>query len=92
MNFSIQKTDSNSDIVKSKDRMILMAGFRRFIVNPIFSAHSRGGPNNVHKFERFLPEKRLCIGTVYCPIQFGSEPIMLFKYEEGKDWSKGELL
>ena len=89
MNFSIQRSDSNTDVIKSKDKMILMVGFRRYIVNPIYSTDSRGGANNVHKFERFLPNNRQCIGTIYAPIQFGCEPIMLFKYEENKNWTQG---
>ena len=91
MNFSITRSDSNTDIVKSKDKMILMVGFRKFVVNPIFSTDSRGGGNNVHKFERFLPNKKQCVGTVYAPIQFGNEPVMLFKYEPEKDWNQGTI-
>lgn len=66
-------------IVKSKDPLLLCVGHRRYTVRPVYSSNTRGGTNNVHKFERFLQPGRTCIGTVYAPIQFAPCPITLFR-------------
>lgn len=66
--------------------MILMVGFRRYIINPIYSTYTRGGPNNVHKFERFLHADRTSMATIYAPIQFGPAPIMMFDYSTQPQW------
>jgi pre-rRNA-processing protein TSR1 len=68
-----------SFIVKSKDPLLLCCGFRRYIVRPIYSSHTRGGSNHVHKFERFLQPGRTSVATVYAPIQFAPCPITLWR-------------
>ncbi|KAI8916941.1 hypothetical protein DFJ77DRAFT_325864 [Powellomyces hirtus] len=69
--------------VKSKEPMILHCGFRRYVVQPLYSTNTRGGSNNVHKFERFLQTGRSSIATVYAPIQFGPAPVLMFRYNPG---------
>ena len=92
MNFTVKREKSFTDPVKSKEPMILMVGFRRYIVNPIYSTFTRGGPNNVHRFERFLHHGRTSMATIYAPIQFGPAPVMLFKYspEKCSSWTENE--
>ena len=92
MNFTVKREKSFSRPVKSKDPMILMVGFRRFIVNPIYSTYTRGGPNNVHKFERFLHSDRTSMATIYAPIQFGPAPIMMFDYSPTTLWNSSKDL
>jgi pre-rRNA-processing protein TSR1 len=91
MNFTITRNQQYTETVRSKDPMILMMGFRRYVVNPIYSTYTRGGANNVHKFERYLQLGKTFVGTVYAPIQFGHEPVMLFKYDPSCSWSEGTL-
>ncbi len=86
INFTVQRSAEYQEPVKSKDSMILMLGFRRYVVNPIFSTYTRGGPNNVHKMERYLPQGKTTMATVYAPIQFGPAPVLLFKYQPNSDW------
>ena len=51
-------------------------------MNPIYSQHTRGGgkgPNNVHKFERYLRHGVTNVATIYGPVLFGSQPCMLLR-------------
>ena len=66
VNFLVKKAASYDTPVKSKDSMLLICGFRTFIVHPIYSTYTRGGPNNVHKFERFLGDGQT-VATIYAP-------------------------
>lgn len=65
-----------------QDPLIMCIGARRFRVNPIYSQHTRGGgkgPNNVHKFERYLRHGGTTVATVYGPVNFGNQPCVLLK-------------
>ncbi|KAI8900619.1 hypothetical protein BC833DRAFT_618364 [Globomyces pollinis-pini] len=88
VNFSLKRTSEFQEPVKSKDPMILMIGFRRYIVQPIYSTFTRGGPNNVHKFERYLTHGKTSMASIYAPIQFGPAPILLFKYTPNAKWTE----
>lgn len=65
-------------VIKSKDAVLLCCGFRRFVTRPIYSTNTKGGTNNVHKFERFLQPGRTSIGTVYAPVQYSPAPVLVF--------------
>lgn len=57
-------------------------GPRRLRINPILSQHLRGGSkttNNVYKFERFLKEGVVSVGTIYAPLMFGRLPVTVLK-------------
>ncbi|BGP13572.1 hypothetical protein JCM10213_008709 [Rhodosporidiobolus nylandii] len=84
MHFTVQRNTENNDTVRSKDPLVLQLGFRRFAINPIFSAHTvrngGKGSNNVHKFERFLRHGiNATIATAYLPITFGNAPSLLIR-------------
>lgn len=81
INFVVNRNAEYDGIIKAKDPLVLHCGFRRFVVNPIFSQNSRNGKgtNNVYKSERFLQHGRSTVVTVYAPIQFGSLPVVLTK-------------
>ncbi|KAI8905054.1 hypothetical protein EDD86DRAFT_212143 [Gorgonomyces haynaldii] len=87
VNFVIKPSQSYQEPVKSKDQVILMSGFRRFVAQPIYSSYTRGGPNNVHKFERYLPNHQPSVATIYGRIQFGPAPVMMFKFEQETSWT-----
>ncbi|PVV01659.1 hypothetical protein BB560_003913, partial [Smittium megazygosporum] len=76
LNFLIKRNPEYEMPVKSKDEMIMMCGFRKMLVHPVYSQFNSGkeNPNNVSKFERFLQQGDFYIGTVYAPICFGSSP------------------
>lgn len=66
----------------TQDPMILCVGPRRFVVNPVYSQHTRGGgkgPNNVHKFERYFRHGITSVATIYGPIVYGSQPCILLR-------------
>uniref|UniRef100_A0A1A9X530 Pre-rRNA-processing protein TSR1 homolog n=1 Tax=Glossina brevipalpis TaxID=37001 RepID=A0A1A9X530_9MUSC len=76
MNVVLKRTPDSEVPIKSKERLIVQCGYRRFIVNPIFSQHTNG---NKHKYERyFRPHSTIC-ATFYAPIQFPPAPILAFK-------------
>jgi len=84
MHFTVQRNTEYDDPVRSKDPLVVLVGPRRFVINPIFSAHTvRGngkGANNVHKFERYLRHGiNATIATAYLPITFGNAPAVLLR-------------
>ncbi|XP_063696965.1 pre-rRNA-processing protein TSR1 homolog [Culicoides brevitarsis] len=61
--------------IKSKERLIIQCGYRRFIVNPIFSQHTNG---DKHKYERFFRAEETVVATFYAPVQFPPAPVLCF--------------
>ncbi|KAM7358218.1 tsr1 ribosome assembly factor [Cochliomyia hominivorax] len=76
MNVVLKSMPDTEVPIKSKERLIIQCGYRRFVVNPIFSQHTNG---DKHKFERyFRPQTTVC-ATFYAPIQFSPAPVLAFK-------------
>ncbi|XP_060084844.1 pre-rRNA-processing protein TSR1 homolog [Ylistrum balloti] len=75
-NFVIKRCGETQFPIKSKERLIFHAGFRRFSACPIFSQHTNG---NKHKFERFLNQDVATMATIYGPIVFPPSPVLVFK-------------
>ncbi|KIJ61283.1 hypothetical protein HYDPIDRAFT_96707 [Hydnomerulius pinastri MD-312] len=85
LHFTVQRNTEYEGSVKSKDPLILCYGPRRLRVNPVYSQHTRGGgkgPNNVHKFERFLWHGTTTVASVYAPVAFGKQPCFLLRETE----------
>ncbi|KAF9218805.1 ribosome biogenesis protein tsr1 [Gyrodon lividus] len=85
IHFTVQRNTEYGGSVKSKDPLILCYGPRRLRVNPVYSQHTRGGgkgPNNVHKFERFLWHGTTVVASVYAPVIFGKQPCALLRETE----------
>ncbi|XP_063361365.1 pre-rRNA-processing protein TSR1 homolog [Cydia amplana] len=76
MNVVLKRTGASEDPIQSKERLIFQVGYRRFIVNPIFSQHTNGGK---HKYERFFQPGSTCVATFYAPIQFSPSSVLCFK-------------
>ncbi|KAJ3387705.1 hypothetical protein HDU84_000584 [Entophlyctis sp. JEL0112] len=79
---AVRRVDDSKVVIKSKDPMILFVGFRRFLINPIYSADSRSGTNNVHRFERYFHPGQNVIASFYGPVGFENEPVLLFRPNE----------
>ncbi|EDV39958.1 uncharacterized protein Dana_GF10278 [Drosophila ananassae] len=76
MNVVLQRIPDSEVPLKSKEQLIIQCGYRRFVVNPIYSQHTNG---DKHKFERyFRPYETVC-ATFYAPIQFPPAAILAFK-------------
>lgn len=65
--------------IKSKEHLLAQVGFRRYVVRPIFSQHTK---SNKHKLERFMPVTGNFVASFYAPITLTDSPAMLFKIEE----------
>lgn len=74
---AVLKRTPNYDVpIKSKERLIFQCGYRRFIVNPVFSQHTNG---NKHKYERFFQPDSTSVATFFAPIQFPPAPVLCYK-------------
>ncbi|XP_058453529.1 pre-rRNA-processing protein TSR1 homolog [Malaya genurostris] len=76
MNVCLKRTPNSSIPIKSKERLIVQCGYRRFIVNPIFSQHTNG---DKHKYERFFRPGMTVVATFFAPIQFPPAPVICFR-------------
>ncbi|XP_065362551.1 pre-rRNA-processing protein TSR1 homolog [Calliphora vicina] len=76
VNVVLKRMPDSEMPIKSKERLVIQCGYRRFVVNPVFSEHTNG---DKHKFERyFRPHTTVC-ATFYAPIQFPPAPVLAFK-------------
>ncbi|CAD7004634.1 pre-rRNA-processing protein TSR1 homolog [Ceratitis capitata] len=76
VNVVLKRLPDSESPIKSKETLIIQCGYRRFVVNPIFSQHTNG---DKHKYERyFRPHTTVC-ATFYAPIQFPPAPVLAFK-------------
>ncbi|XP_076269355.1 tsr1 ribosome assembly factor [Rhynchophorus ferrugineus] len=76
LNTVLKRTQNYGFPIKSKEKVIIQCGFRRFIVNPVFSQHTNG---QKHKFERFFQPNSTTVATFYAPIQFPPAPVLCYK-------------
>lgn len=76
VNCVLKRTPDSEIPLKSKEQMIVQCGYRRFIVNPIFSQHTNG---DKHKFERFFRPNETVVATFFAPIQFPPAPVLCFR-------------
>ncbi|KAI9855056.1 MAG: hypothetical protein M1824_006430 [Vezdaea acicularis] len=83
LNFSITLS-STAPSLKSKEELILQCGFRRFVINPLFSQQGHT-PNDVHKFDRYLHPGRSGIASVTGPLTWGAVPCLYFKRSSDND-------
>lgn len=76
MNTILKRTPDSTIPIQSKEKMIIQCGYRRFIVNPIFSQHTN---SDKHKYERYFRPNTTVAATFYAPIQFPPSPLLCFK-------------
>lgn len=78
LNFSVTRPrheENENIVIKSKDKLLVSCGFRRYVNAPIYSQATNG---SLHKFERFFPNGQTVIGTVYAPVSYQPCPVLLF--------------
>jgi len=68
----------STGVVKCKEQLLAQVGFRRYMVQPIFSQHTK---SNKHKMERFMPVVGNFVASFYAPITLTDSPAVLFKVE-----------
>jgi pre-rRNA-processing protein TSR1 len=77
LHFTLQRTHTYSEPIKSKDRMVMQVGFRTFPANPIYSEANLNCDK--HKMERYFQEGSFSVATCYGPITFQPCPVLMFK-------------
>lgn len=76
VNAVLKRAPDSTIPIKSKEKLLIQCGYRRYVVNPIFSAHTNG---DKHKNERFFRQNETVVATFYAPIQFPPAPILCFQ-------------
>ena len=77
VHFSAARTGLNEEAIKSKDEMLVVAGFRVFKARPIYSTDDIRADK--HKLERFFHVGRNVIASMYMPICYGPLPLLMFR-------------
>jgi pre-rRNA-processing protein TSR1 len=77
LNYNIQRVDNTEDVIKSKDELLFLSGFRTFVGRPVFSEANLNCDKN--KMERFLLHNRFSMATVFGPITYMPCPLLVFK-------------
>jgi pre-rRNA-processing protein TSR1 len=77
LNYNIQRVDNAEDVIKSKDELLFLSGFRTFVGRPVFSEANLNCDKN--KMERFLLHNRFSMATVFGPITYMPCPLLVFK-------------
>jgi pre-rRNA-processing protein TSR1 len=76
VHFVLRRSGHVSVPVKSKERLVFHCGVRRFSAAPVFSQHTVG---DKQKYERFFPREGVCVATVFAPINYPPQPVLVFK-------------
>ncbi|ODV62161.1 small subunit rRNA maturation protein TSR1 [Ascoidea rubescens DSM 1968] len=90
-NFTFKSWEEYEKPIKSESSMVVQYGFRRQIIEPVFSVHNNT-PNNVHKVEKFANLGSLEVATCIAPVSFGNSPSIFFKLKDKNDFSSIELI
>eukprot|EP00026_Physarum_polycephalum_P002253 Phypoly_transcript_02258.p1 GENE.Phypoly_transcript_02258~~Phypoly_transcript_02258.p1 ORF type:complete len:494 (+),score=104.14 Phypoly_transcript_02258:1269-2750(+) len=88
LQFNVLKHASYEPPVQSKDTLIFHVGIRRYTVQPIFSTLNPGCAKQ--KFERFLQPGRPSCASIYGPVTFPPNPLVVFT-PEGELVATGSL-
>jgi pre-rRNA-processing protein TSR1 len=77
LHFNVQRDPRVEEAVKSKSRLHIVCGFRRWVARPLFSQISLNCDK--HKFERFLQPGTFCGASVYGPATFQPAPVLILR-------------
>lgn len=92
LNITLRRTMTNTEPIKSKERLIFQCGFRRFTACPVFSQHTN---SSKHKYVRYFQNDDTVVASMYAQIIY--PPCQVLCYKENKDGSlnlvaKGNVL
>jgi pre-rRNA-processing protein TSR1 len=76
VNVVLKRATGSTIPIKSKERLIIQCGFRRYIVNPVFSQHTNG---KKHKYERFFQPGSMIVASFFAPIMFPPAPVLCLR-------------
>ena len=84
VNFSFTRNKSYEEPLMNKQELMAVIGFRKFVVNPIFSEHT---DLSLHKMLRSFDTtigNGMVVGTIFAPVTFTPSPILLFAHSDGR--------
>ena len=78
VNMGITLRSDQTEPLKSKSKLIVQCGARRFAIHPLFSQLGNT-PNDVHKYLRYLHPGQTAIATFIAPVTWGPVPVLFFQ-------------
>jgi pre-rRNA-processing protein TSR1 len=82
LNLNLQPR-STSVNVRSKEPVLMIYGFRRLEVSPIYSDASHG--HNLHTMHRIMPTDRPCTASVLAPIAYPPTSVLFFRAKHNNE-------
>lgn len=82
LNLNLQPR-STSVNVRSKEPVLMIYGFRRLEVSPIYSDASHG--HNLHTMHRVMPTDRPCTASVLSPIAYPPTSVLFFRAKNNEN-------
>lgn len=82
LNLNLQPR-STSVNVRSKEPVLMIYGFRRLEVSPIYSDASHG--HNLHTMHRIMPTDRPCTASVLAPIAYPPTSVLFFRAKNNEN-------
>ena len=76
LNLNLQPRSTSVNI-RSKEPVLMIYGFRRLEVSPIYSDASHG--HNLHTMHRIMPSDRPCTASVLAPIAYPPTSVLFFR-------------
>ena len=80
MHYAVSKNLNYEPVVKTGEPLLFHVGFRRFSGSALFTEDTKGSTK--YKMEKMLHPSRGCIATVYAPITFPHQPVLVWKLDE----------
>ena len=80
MHYAVTKQLNYEGIIKTAEPLLFHVGFRRFSGSALFTEDTRGSTK--YKMEKILHPDRGSIATVFAPVTFPNQPVMLWKLDE----------
>jgi pre-rRNA-processing protein TSR1 len=74
---------STSTNVRSKEPVLMIYGFRRIEVAPVYSDASHG--HSLHTMHRIMPTDRPCTASVLAPIAYPPTSVLFFRAKNGSE-------
>ncbi|CAI5440771.1 unnamed protein product [Caenorhabditis angaria] len=79
LNMVLKKHASCTIPIESNQKFIFYAGFRQFEADAVFSSNT---PSDKFKMERFMPNEKTFVATVYAPITFNPATVLCFRRDD----------
>jgi pre-rRNA-processing protein TSR1 len=77
LHFTLSRHADYTAPIKSKDELLFVCGFRRWTARAVFSEATKR--TDRCKFERYLQMGRTSIASVYAPVCYAPQPLLVFK-------------